>query len=198
MSTAAQISANQLNAQLSTGPRTPEGKSQVAQNATKHGLTASYPVIRTPEEQTQFNSLEAAYQNELHPYTPTELTLFKQLVLASWNIDRCHRLESELSTTTAVDPLLDEASSKTLARIESYRVRAERLFHRNLKLLKAIPSTRPTAQNRPNFQPSTYVPNPHPSPKVGRNEPCPCHSGKKFKFCCLNQGSMAAESARFI
>jgi hypothetical protein len=23
------------------------------------------------------------------------------------------------------------------------------------------------------------------SPKVGRNEPCPCGSGKKFKHCCL-------------
>jgi len=22
-------------------------------------------------------------------------------------------------------------------------------------------------------------------PKVGRNEPCPCNSGKKFKKCCL-------------
>jgi uncharacterized protein YecA (UPF0149 family) len=22
------------------------------------------------------------------------------------------------------------------------------------------------------------------STKVGRNEPCPCGSGKKFKFCC--------------
>ena len=23
-------------------------------------------------------------------------------------------------------------------------------------------------------------------PKVNRNEPCPCGSGKKFKKCCLN------------
>lgn len=26
-------------------------------------------------------------------------------------------------------------------------------------------------------------------PKVGRNEPCPCGSGKKFKKCCLNPGA---------
>jgi uncharacterized protein YecA (UPF0149 family) len=25
-------------------------------------------------------------------------------------------------------------------------------------------------------------------PRVGRNEPCPCGSGKKFKKCCLNPG----------
>ena len=23
------------------------------------------------------------------------------------------------------------------------------------------------------------------SPKVGRNDPCPCGSGKKYKFCCM-------------
>ncbi len=29
--------------------------------------------------------------------------------------------------------------------------------------------------------PETYV---RPEPKIGRNEPCPCGSGKKFKKCC--------------
>ena len=24
-------------------------------------------------------------------------------------------------------------------------------------------------------------------PKIGRNEPCPCGSGKKYKNCCLNK-----------
>jgi uncharacterized protein len=31
------------------------------------------------------------------------------------------------------------------------------------------------------YYPDTYV---RPGPKVGRNEPCPCGSGKKFKRCC--------------
>lgn len=25
-------------------------------------------------------------------------------------------------------------------------------------------------------------------PKIGRNDPCPCGSGKKFKNCCLRTG----------
>lgn len=29
--------------------------------------------------------------------------------------------------------------------------------------------------------PETYV---RPKPKIGRNDPCPCGSGKKYKFCC--------------
>ncbi|WP_390884613.1 SEC-C metal-binding domain-containing protein [Aeromonas dhakensis] len=24
------------------------------------------------------------------------------------------------------------------------------------------------------------------APKIGRNDPCPCGSGKKFKQCCLH------------
>ena len=27
----------------------------------------------------------------------------------------------------------------------------------------------------------------HEKPKIGRNDPCPCGSGKKFKRCCLNK-----------
>jgi len=30
-------------------------------------------------------------------------------------------------------------------------------------------------------------PYPPPSPKIGRNEPCPCGSGMKFKRCCLGK-----------
>ncbi len=27
----------------------------------------------------------------------------------------------------------------------------------------------------------------HTGPKVGRNDPCPCGSGKKYKKCCINK-----------
>ena len=26
------------------------------------------------------------------------------------------------------------------------------------------------------------------NPKIGRNDPCPCGSGKKFKKCCMGKG----------
>ena len=203
MSTSAQIQANQLNANLSTGPRTAEGKSASAQNATKHGLASAYPVIRSYEERSQFETMTAAFEYEIRPATQTEMAMFKQLIHAAWNIDRCHRLETELAETTAIDPLLDEAASKTLARIESYRTRAERTFHKALKELKANrPSKkfqdRPlesTPQNKPKYfciSSDTYT---RDTPKIGRNEPCPCNSGKKFKFCCLNGGPSDTQTA---
>jgi len=42
-------------------------------------------------------------------------------------------------------------------------------------------------RDRSEWKPSTSLGIPHrePSRKVGRNDPCPCGSGKKFKKCCL-------------
>ncbi len=45
MTTEAQTQANRANSQKSTGPRTPEGKAKVAQNALKHGLLAKQAVV---------------------------------------------------------------------------------------------------------------------------------------------------------
>ena len=128
MSTNAQIAANQLNASLSTGPRTQEGKSASSQNAQKHGLTCAYPVIRSEDERTQFETLTAKFEYEVRPSGQSEMVIFKQLILAAWNIDRCHRLEVDLNSNSEIDPQLDESLSKTIARIETYRMRAERAF----------------------------------------------------------------------
>ena len=67
MSSILQIEANQANSQSSTGPRAPEGKATSAQNATKHGLTAAYPVIRGEDERTQFEALTAKFEFEVRP-----------------------------------------------------------------------------------------------------------------------------------
>lgn len=53
MATEAQILANRRNAQKSTGPRTPQGKAAVSQNAVKHGLLARQDVINL-ESQADF------------------------------------------------------------------------------------------------------------------------------------------------
>jgi len=38
-------------------------------------------------------------------------------------------------------------------------------------------------------KPETYR---RPEPKIGRNDPCPCGSGRKYKHCCLGKSSAAA------
>jgi len=42
-----------------------------------------------------------------------------------------------------------------------------------------------TAAIEMKINPTTRQMERHP-PRVGRNDPCPCGSGKKFKKCCLN------------
>jgi preprotein translocase subunit SecA len=51
------------------------------------------------------------------------------------------------------------------------------------------PEVHNSAQPEPEYRPY-YLHKPEPvqvQPKVGRNEPCPCHSGKKYKRCCLGK-----------
>ena len=198
MSSPAQIEANRTNAQLSTGPRTLEGKTASAANATKLGLYAKQAVLITPQDHTDYEALESAYAFELRPYTPVEKTLFSQVVLAAWNIQRANRLEAELATTLGADPILTE--DKTLARINAARNRAERTFHKSLKELRASQTAQPTPQaklqNKPNCV-TTANGSLQRIDNIGRNESCPCKSGRKYKHCCLqNEPNPTAQLAK--
>ncbi len=84
------VDANRRNAQKSTGPRTPGGKSRVRLNAIKHGLTASIPVLPT-EDREGFKARAEAWSDELKPGSELELYIVERVVVASWQLDRCDR-----------------------------------------------------------------------------------------------------------
>jgi hypothetical protein len=69
MTTAAQIQANQLNSQSSTGPKTAEGKLTSSRNALSHGFTASPETLFTqnPEAKREFEALRAKLYSECQP-----------------------------------------------------------------------------------------------------------------------------------
>ena len=194
MSTPAQIEANQANAQHSTGPRTPEGKASSATNATRHGFFSRHAVLLNEEEHRQFESLRNSYVYAFNPANIVEVALLDQLVLAAWNIERANHLEAEMANVAGIDPLLSETNSKTLDRIYMFRARAERTFHKCHKELRAFKApSRPQAKSAPQsiqrnepkyVDPATQTCVPS-AAKVGRNEPCPCKSGRKYKVCCL-------------
>ena len=52
------------------------------------------------------------------------------------------------------------------------------------KILNAIQSLGPSSKSLP---PKPFPPPPNPFPNVGRNDLCPCGSGKKYKVCCLKK-----------
>ena len=196
MSSVAQIEANQTNAQFSTGPTTPEGKARSSANATKLGLYTKQAVLLTAEDHQEFATLTATYEYELGPRTPVERTLFAQLVLAAWNIQRANRLEAELAATEGIDPLLSE--NKAFHRIAAARSRAERTFHKSLQELRAAQSAPPQPKlilkNEPNSISHGNVPYLQPDAKIEHHQLCPCHSGRKSKNCCLRNKPNSQQS----
>jgi len=92
------IAANRANATRSTGPRTPEGKTRSAQNARKHGFTASKFVVVRLEKLDSLANLRddavAAYQ----PQNSQELFAVERIALAQHALLRCAALEAGLHT----------------------------------------------------------------------------------------------------
>jgi len=102
MTTQAQINANRLNAQKSTGPRTAEGKRAVSQNAVKHGLFAREAVIKC-EDPAEFELHREALLDELRPVGAIESMLAERIVSLSWRLQRVERMQNQ-----ATDCLIEE------------------------------------------------------------------------------------------
>jgi hypothetical protein len=94
-----QLAANRANAAQSTGPRSPEGKSRSAQNARKHGFTAStFAVVRLEEIDEVARLREdaiAVYQ----PVNSQELFAVERIALAQQTLLRVERLHIGMATT---------------------------------------------------------------------------------------------------
>ena len=95
MPTAAQLAANRANAQLSTGPRSPEGKQTAAANSTRHGLSGAFTLL-PHENAADYSKLHDAYTAEFSPASVHEEFLVKQMAQARWRLGRARRLETLL------------------------------------------------------------------------------------------------------
>jgi hypothetical protein len=95
MTSVAQLNANRLNAQRSTGPRTEAGKAASRFNALTYGLEARSRVI-PGEDPAQLESLAAAYHGQFNPVGPLEDFLVETIVQADWNRRRYTRVEAQL------------------------------------------------------------------------------------------------------
>jgi hypothetical protein len=116
MATTAQIQANRLNAQKSTGPRTPEGKEKASQNAIKHGLLAREAIIQG-EDPAEFEIYREGMLQTLAPAGAVETMLAERVVGLSWRLLRAERLQN------AAFAALDEGEPTELleARLEEWK-----------------------------------------------------------------------------
>jgi hypothetical protein len=95
MPTQKQLAANRINAQKSTGPRSPEGKARSSMNALKTGIDANSLIIQH-ESAGRLEALADEYHDRFHPTTPEQRMLVDTLVDSEWLLRRFRRVEAQL------------------------------------------------------------------------------------------------------
>jgi hypothetical protein len=94
-----QLAANRANAAQSTGPRSPEGKARSAQNARKHGFTASTFAVVRLEELDDVARLREDLIAVYRPVNSQELFAIERIALAQQALLRVERLHIGMATT---------------------------------------------------------------------------------------------------
>ena len=89
--------SNRRNARLSTGPKTPRGKSNSRLNALKHGILASQAVLATIEGRAERNAFEQLVDGLGHDFQPVgtfEQVLVQQIAACFWRQRRLLMFEN--------------------------------------------------------------------------------------------------------
>jgi hypothetical protein len=149
MASAAQILANQTNAQLSTGPTSSAGKARSATNATKHGLSSAFRVL-PHEDQDEFDDLLDRAREDNEPATEHQAFLVEQMVKTHWLLVRAQRLEARafeylagLLVADQSDPdsliitKMFETNPNALTTLQRYAAQAEKSYYKAERELRA-------------------------------------------------------------
>jgi hypothetical protein len=143
-STSKKAAVNRLNAQKSTGPKTPEGKLISSKNSTSHGFNGQFTVL-PHEDQAAYDALLEKYRSEFGPQTEHESFLVEQLAQSRWRLDRIRRFETIafehllLDSRNDVDETNPDArivarltwrTADPIAVLQRYATAAERSYYR--------------------------------------------------------------------
>jgi hypothetical protein len=95
MSSQAQVAANQANAQLSTGPKSADGKAKSSRNALKTGLTGRTMIL--PKDQAElYEQHVLAYGERFNPEGDHETELVQSIADCRWRLGSIPGLEAAL------------------------------------------------------------------------------------------------------
>ena len=115
MTTEKQIEANKKNALMSTGPRTPEGKALISQNAVRHGIFTRDLIIPTgdgKEDDQEYHKLLDGLIASLNPSGQLECLLVEKIAVDYWRLRRVLRFETG-SIRKQLDTAIDDYYNKT-------------------------------------------------------------------------------------
>jgi hypothetical protein len=159
MITEKQLAANQRNAQLSTGPRTEEGKKNSSLNARRHNLTGQVTAM-TDEDRAAHDEFSSTLIQNLAPEGAMEFQLAQRIATDSWRLNRTSAIEDNLfaigfsehaNDVTTEHPEVHAAliaarfftvESKHLELLTLYEQRMNRSLQKNLALLKSLQAER--------------------------------------------------------
>ena len=136
MASEKQIQANRRNAQLSTGPTTPEGKAISSQNAFQHGLRSGKVLFAVPDD----SLLEAARDAliaEYQPRTATEWILIERMAVATLKLNCFEELEQDWESR-----MNEHKFTPALQIIWRHQAALERTFDRALNNLLKLRKAR--------------------------------------------------------
>src|SRR5471032_811207 len=167
MATLNQTDANRRNAQLSTGPRTAEGKLASSMNALKTGIDAESSVIPGEDAAALADLTERFYQ-DCQPQTAIETILVDNIVRAAWRLRRFDRIDAEILIYTIEDTNYPSPnapigkafhqSSGTQSRLQRRINDTSRLQREAIKDLQRLQAERlPTQLQPPAPQPASQL-----------------------------------------
>jgi len=137
MATKAQIRANRINAQRSTGPRTDAGKIIARENSLRHGLCAGIPCM-TDETSEEVEELLANLREEHQPVGSTEEILVYKIAEHFFFAKRASYLLTEQLDWADKG----ENNSREIGLMLRYHTTADRGYYRALTELRKVQKER--------------------------------------------------------
>jgi len=145
MATQAQIAANQANAQLSTGPRSADGKARSSKNNLRYGFR-SQSVLLPGDDPAEYEALLQELSGHFSARDLSEQRMVREMADAEWRLRRTRQYQEELLTlkieelaqsrpdsspialqALAYDALLNE--SRSFAQFLRYETKYERQYN---------------------------------------------------------------------
>jgi len=102
MATPSQIAANQANAQLSTGPRSADGKARSSMNNLRYGFR-SQSVLLPGDDPAEYEALLQELCDHFGPRDLSEQRMIREMADAEWRLRRTRHYQEELLTLRIED-----------------------------------------------------------------------------------------------
>ena len=133
---------SKLNAQRSTGPRTPEGKAAARLNAMRHGIFSEVCLI-DGETEGELIAFGKRLRAEFAPVGEFELMLADKIVATAWRLRRLIQVEAALfdDEKSLKDTFVGYSGDRML-RLGRYEAGLERTLYRALHELQRLQAAR--------------------------------------------------------